>query len=340
MVFEEDSPTPSRMKKQRTTETIQVEATRMSDIASMFERSKGSCVRLMVSGSVSHCGKTTACLSILGAALNAGLTPEEIAYIKPATQCEAPDLLAAWTARHGIVNVSGKDAPLVFFPGFTRSFLNGEQGTSEQIQSRIATEIDRLSACRRLVLIDGVGFPSVGSVCGVDNVDVAIAASAPVILIGKSGVGGAIDSFNLNAAYFAQRGVRVLGTVLNFADPVGFSSHTEVDKYFNLYLSNNHRSERLYGVVPLCDELNGFREKISENDESSLEKMAVLNINHFTRSVDFGAMISDAAGFARLLAPASTVPVSSSNETASACPKRSRADIEEAARTKGAEKGG
>jgi len=86
-----------------------------------------------------------------------------------------------------------------------RSFLNGEQGTSEQIQSRIATEIDRLSACRRLVLIDGVGFPSVGSVCGVDNVDVAIAASAPVILIGKSGVGGAIDSFNLNAAYFAQR---------------------------------------------------------------------------------------------------------------------------------------
>ena len=124
MVFEDDSPTPSRMKKQRTTETIQVEAniaTRMSDIASIFERSKGSCVRLMVSGSVSHCGKTTACLSILGAALNAGLTPEEIAYIKPATQCEAPDLLAAWTARHGIVNVSGKDAPLVFFAGFTRS---------------------------------------------------------------------------------------------------------------------------------------------------------------------------------------------------------------------------
>ena len=136
----------------------------------------------------------------------------------------------------------------------------------------------------------------------------------------------------------------MLGTVLNFADPVGFSSHTEVDKYFNLYLSNNHRSERLYGVVPLCDELNGFREKISEvrslglcstspyttssnnmltrsmfrqhnvdtnhvsqNDESSLVKMAVLNINHFTRSVDFGAMISDAAGFARSLAPASTV---------------------------------
>ena len=33
------------------------------------------------------------------------------------------------------------------------------------------------------LIIDGVGFPSVGSIVGVDNADVAKAAKAPVLLV-------------------------------------------------------------------------------------------------------------------------------------------------------------
>ena len=174
----------------------------------------GSCVRLMVSGSGSQCGKTTACLAILGAALHAGFKSEQVAYIKPVTQCEddmlaacrnRPDLLSAWTMRHGVANVSGKDAPQIFFSGFSKSFLEQKQPTSQQICSRIETEVTKLSEGRRLLVIDGVGHPAEGSICGVDNVDVALAASASVVLIGESNLGAAVDNFNSNAAYFSQR---------------------------------------------------------------------------------------------------------------------------------------
>lgn len=37
--------------------------------------------------------------------------------------------------------------------------------------------------CFAQLIIDGVGFPSVGSIVGVDNADVAKAAKAPVLLV-------------------------------------------------------------------------------------------------------------------------------------------------------------
>lgn len=65
-----------------------------------------------------------------------------------------------------------------------------------------------VSRGRRVLIVDGVGFPAVGSIVGVDNADVAKAARAPVLLVCKSGVGGAIDSFNLNCCYFASKAGR------------------------------------------------------------------------------------------------------------------------------------
>merc|ERR1712238_34360 len=80
---------------------------------------------------------------------------------------------------------------------------------------------------RKVILIDGVGYPSVGSICGTCNAAVAMACGYPIIhsnndtstnndltttssnrippsilLIGKSGIGDAIDTYNLNASYF------------------------------------------------------------------------------------------------------------------------------------------
>ena len=54
--------------------------------------------------------------------------------------------------------------------------------------------VDELSEDRKVVIIDGVGFPAVGTVCGTSNADVAAALRAPVVLVVKSGVGGAIDA--------------------------------------------------------------------------------------------------------------------------------------------------
>lgn len=73
-------------------------------------------------------------------------------------------------------------------------------------------------------MVDGVGYPAVGSICGVSNGDVAAHLDAPVLLVGKSGVGDAVDSYNLNACFFETRGVRVLGGVFNRIPTTGYYS--------------------------------------------------------------------------------------------------------------------
>lgn len=65
------------------------------------------------------------------------------------------------------------------------------------------------------------------------------------------------------------QGVTVLGTCLNFAETEGMNSHTEISKFFAMYLQNNNRdAEKLYGVVPVSDRLKGLRERISEVSSS------------------------------------------------------------------------
>ena len=59
---------------------------------------------------------------------------------------------------------------------------------------------------KRIVIIDGVGYPSVGSICNLSNADIAQALNAPVLLVGKAGVGDAVDSFNLSARFFESYG--------------------------------------------------------------------------------------------------------------------------------------
>jgi AAA domain len=56
------------------------------------------------------------------------------------------------------------------------------------------------------VIVDGVGYPSVGSICDLSNAHLAQALGAPVLLVGKSGVGDAVDSFNINTRFFESYG--------------------------------------------------------------------------------------------------------------------------------------
>lgn len=253
-------------------------------------------MRIFVAGAVTHVGKTTVCLSILAALRQAGFQPEELAYVKPATQCEAPDLLKHWCDFQGVEYVSGEDAPLVFFPGFTRSFLTGEQGTSEQWLGRISAKIDSMAQGRRVLIVDGVGFPAVGSIVGVDNADVARAARAPVLVVCKCGVGGAIDSFSLNSSYFKAKGVPVLGAIFNLGEVEGFYSWEKCVPSLKLWFSQPpDRRERYYGTVPLSPSLQGLREKVSEFEAAKLTEFAAENATHFASHVDLPGIIAAAA---------------------------------------------
>lgn len=263
----------------------------------ILEDAQGSgCIRLFVAGAQTHVGKTSVCLALLAALRKAGLQPQELAYIKPATQCEAPDLLSKWCESTGVEHVAGKEAPLVFYSGFTRSFLANEQGTAEDWRKRIAAHVDRLAEGRRVVVVDGVGFPSVGSIVGVDNADVALAARAPVLLCCKSGVGAAVDSFNLNCSYFQAKGVPVIGAVFNLGDLEGFNSWENCSENIQKWFALQHAARwNFYGVVPIAPALEGLRGRIAETDADALLALATLNEEHFAQHVDWAGLLQDAA---------------------------------------------
>jgi hypothetical protein len=147
--------------------------------------------------------------------------------------------------------------PVVFYPGFTRSFLEGEQGTSQSLIASAVEAVQRLSMGKKVVLVDGVGYPAVGSICGISNADIAAALHAPVLLVGKKGVGDAVDSFNLNATFFEAKGVKVLGALFNRlpTNPEDFYSlskcRTAVTRYFTL----SRPTQLPYGFVPLLPDL-------------------------------------------------------------------------------------
>jgi hypothetical protein len=133
----------------------------------------GACVRIFVGGDKTHCGKTSVALGILGGLHKAGVPCDRLAYIKPATQCEAPDLIQRWCEANKVSHCEGSSAPLVFYKGFTREFLNGNLGTSESWIHKIAMAVDQLAVNKSFVIVDGVGFPAVGSIVGVSNAEVS-----------------------------------------------------------------------------------------------------------------------------------------------------------------------
>jgi BioD-like phosphotransacetylase family protein len=65
------------------------------------------------------------------------------------------------------------------------------------------------------VIIEGTGHAGVGSVIDKSNADVAKLLHSKVILVGKGGIGSAIDRLELNRKFFESHGVEVLGVILN-----------------------------------------------------------------------------------------------------------------------------
>ena len=84
----------------------------------------------------------------------------------------------------------------------------------EEMQ-RVRDAVDEVAAGVKVCVVDGVGYPSVGSIVGLDNATVARAIGAAVVLVAKAGVGDAIDSFNLDATWFLAHGVPVVGAIYN-----------------------------------------------------------------------------------------------------------------------------
>jgi dethiobiotin synthetase len=107
---------------------------------------------------------------------------------------------------------------------------------------------------KAIVVIDGVGSPSVGSVVGVANIDMATLFPCRIIFVGKSGIGAAIDNTVLNISFIQRQHKQNIGLIYN---QIPLSALSETQHYV---------SKRIVQLLPNTSPL-GF---IAHNQELAL----------------------------------------------------------------------
>lgn len=337
-----------------------------SSIASPVTTRENEPIRIFVSGDRSQVGKSTVCLGLVGALLCHGFAPQDVAYIKPVTQCEAPQLVAKFCQQQRIACCD--IGPIVFYSGFTREFLKGNTEPSETLLAMAKAKVDEIGRGKKVVVVDGVGYPAVGSICGVSNAAVASAVQAPVVLVGKRGVGDAVDSFNLNACFFESQGVKVLGALFNRLPSDGYYSLANCKESVTAYFTQFQPQKQVYGFIPEMEQVPDDGEVIEKADipcdgETEQEvahmtqqeaKQAKRVIDTFYEHVNLTQLLHDAEQHQSFKAETSEpgagaavqsakrphlIPAVVSNVAASGdagVVKRSRAEIQAAAKASGA----
>ncbi|MGZ8183822.1 MAG: AAA family ATPase [Methylobacter sp.] len=200
---------------------------------------------LYVMGAGSGAGKSTVCQAILAQLLRAGLPPEQLAYIKPVTQCTEKQPVAGFCEQTGIAH---RDiGSLVFRKGFSRDFIDGLTPDSDELLNGVLAPVLDISKDKVLVVIDGVGDPSVGSVVGVSNVDVALSLPCKVIFVGKPGIGIAIDNTVLCVSFMQANGLKDIGIIYN---NIPLEVLTQMTRYVSKRLPECLSDITLLGFVP------------------------------------------------------------------------------------------
>lgn len=164
-------------------------------------------------GSASGVGKSTFCEALLVQLLSKGYKSEQLAYIKPMTQCTEKQAVTEFCEQENIDHQS--IGSLVFSKGFSEDFIGGLTKTSAVLLEDILVEIAQISANKEIVIVDGVGGPATGSVVGVSNVDIARSLAAPVLFIGKPGIGSTIDDTILAVSFMQQHEINNIALVYN-----------------------------------------------------------------------------------------------------------------------------
>ena len=181
---------------------------------------------IYVMGSESGIGKSTVCLGILAQLLASGLAPSRLAYIKPVTQCIAKQTVTLFCEQTKTPYLD--IGALVFSKGFSRDFIDGLTKNSDELMADVLDSILSLGRNKDVVIIDGIGDPSVGSIVGVSNVDVALSLPCRVIFVGRPGIGAALDNTALCVAFMQYKGLTNISVIYNKIPLTAFS---DIKKY-------------------------------------------------------------------------------------------------------------
>jgi len=177
--------------------------------------------RLFIAATNQHVGKTTATLGLIASLQQYGI---QVGYCKPLGQKyvlhqgikvdkDAPiftsflkqELIPKW------------HSPVIMSAGLTCRYLTSPESFGFQDKIKMAAE--ELESKFDTVIYEGTGHPGVGSVFDMSNADTAAMLGAGVVMVVEAGVGRTIDQICLNKAFFDQKGIDVVGVIINKAIP-------------------------------------------------------------------------------------------------------------------------
>lgn len=175
-------------------------------------------------------GKTTVSLGLLGAFTE--LLPPT-GFIKPVGQryveidgTRVDEDVALMRAIFSFPCKLEDMSPVTVGRSFTRDYIRRPQ--PDVLTAGIRESFARVAEDKGSVVIEGTGHAGVGSCFDTSNADVAALLGAKVLLVTSGGIGRPIDEVMLNASLFADRGVELLGVVLNKVLPRKLEAIREV----------------------------------------------------------------------------------------------------------------
>lgn len=173
--------------------------------------------RVFVAATQQDQGKTTVSLGLMAAFCD--LAPP-VGFIKPVGQryvdvdgVRVDEDVALLRSIFGSHCSLADMSPVTVGRSFTRDYIRDPH--PDELVGRIRGSFDHLAAGVKLVVIEGTGHAGVGSCFDTSNADVARLLGAKVLLVAGGGIGRPIDEVMLNEALFRDRGVELLGVVLN-----------------------------------------------------------------------------------------------------------------------------
>ncbi|CAH0486520.1 unnamed protein product [Peronospora farinosa] len=182
---------------------------------------------LLVLSTGQHVGKTTVSLGLVKSLQTKFQDlKKQVAYCKPVGQQHVAvggglrvDKDAFLFKEHFELIQDYKDMSPVIFPnGFTRDFIDGKV-TSQQLMDSIKMAHYNLYEQSDFLICEGTGHTGVGSICELNNAQVAAELGIDTVCVALGGLGSSFDQLAMNREMLKQNNVRLRGVILNKVNP-------------------------------------------------------------------------------------------------------------------------